>query len=115
MTCRRISTRRLLWAARLCCRSSLFHKDSFPGSPIRMETRSGCGRRQTSGEWLGHSASRTGSIAGCAPLNPDRTEIMILTHKPLPPLSDFVDVLWLCEDYAVSHEKERLLPEGTVD
>ncbi len=39
---------------------------------------------------------------------------MLLKHKPPPPLSDFVDVLWLCEDYAVSHEKERLLPDGTV-
>lgn len=39
----------------------------------------------------------------------------ILAHKPLPPLSEFVDVLWLCEDYDVPHEKERLLPDGTVE
>ena len=39
----------------------------------------------------------------------------MLKHKPLPPLSDFVDVLWLCEDYVVAHEKERLLPDGTVE
>jgi AraC-like DNA-binding protein len=41
--------------------------------------------------------------------------MLLLRHKPLPPLSDFVDVLWLCDDYAVSHEKERLLPDGTVE
>ncbi len=39
----------------------------------------------------------------------------LLAHKPLPPLSDFVDVLWLCDDYVVPHEKERLLPDGTVE
>src|ERR1700679_3120891 len=36
-------------------------------------------------------------------------------HKPLPPLSDFVDVLWLYEGYDVPHEKERLLPDGSVE
>jgi AraC-like DNA-binding protein len=39
----------------------------------------------------------------------------ILTYKPAPPLSDFVDVFWLCETYEVPHEKERLLPDGSVE
>lgn len=37
------------------------------------------------------------------------------SHKPLPPLSDFVDVLWLYEGYDVPHERERLLPDGSVE
>jgi AraC-like DNA-binding protein len=41
--------------------------------------------------------------------------MLLLAHKPLPPLSGFVDLMWLCEDYAASHEKERLLPDGTVE
>lgn len=41
--------------------------------------------------------------------------MILVTHKPLPPLSEFVDLMWLCEDYCVSHEKERLLPDGTVE
>jgi len=40
----------------------------------------------------------------------------LLTHKkPAPPLSDFVDLLWLHEGCATAHEKERLLPDGTVE
>ncbi len=39
-----------------------------------------------------------------------------LTHKrPAPPLSDFVDLFWLHEGYDTAHEKERLLPDGTVE
>jgi len=41
--------------------------------------------------------------------------MLYLSHKPLPPLSDFVDVLWLYEGYDVPHEKERLLPDGSVE
>lgn len=41
--------------------------------------------------------------------------MLLIAHKPLPPLAEFVDLLWLCEDYCVSHEKERLLPDGTVE
>jgi AraC-like DNA-binding protein len=41
--------------------------------------------------------------------------MILLAHKPQPPLSDFVDVLWLCEGYEASHEKERLLPDGSVE
>jgi hypothetical protein len=36
-------------------------------------------------------------------------------HKPSPALSGFVDVLWLYEGYDVPHEKERLLPDGSVE
>jgi AraC-like DNA-binding protein len=41
--------------------------------------------------------------------------MLYLAHKPLPPLSDFVDLLWLYEGYDVPHEKERLLPDGSVE
>jgi AraC-like DNA-binding protein len=39
----------------------------------------------------------------------------LIAHKPLPPLSDFVEVVWLCESYDVPHQKERLLPDGSVE
>lgn len=41
--------------------------------------------------------------------------MLFAIRKPLPPLSEFVDVLWLYEGYDVSHEKERLLPDGSVE
>jgi len=41
--------------------------------------------------------------------------MILLKHKPLPPLSAFVDVLWLYEGYDATHEKERLLPDGTTE
>ncbi len=41
--------------------------------------------------------------------------MLYLSRKPLPPLSDFVDALWLYEGYDVPHEKERLLPDGSVE
>ena len=34
---------------------------------------------------------------------------------PDPPLSDFVDLLWLYEGYEQPHEKERLLPSGSME
>jgi AraC-like DNA-binding protein len=39
------------------------------------------------------------------------------THRPGPPLSDFVELFWLYEGYAPSHahSKERLLPTGTME
>src|SRR5215472_10971782 len=42
-------------------------------------------------------------------------EMLMWAHCPAPPLSEFVDVLWLYEGYDVSHEKERLLPDGTLE
>ncbi len=41
--------------------------------------------------------------------------MLYLAHKPLPPLSAFVDLLWLYQGYEVSHEKERLMPDGSVE
>ncbi|MGA2371413.1 MAG: DUF6597 domain-containing transcriptional factor [Candidatus Korobacteraceae bacterium] len=41
--------------------------------------------------------------------------MIFLRRKPLPPLSEFVDVFWLYEGYEVPHEKERLLPDGSVE
>jgi AraC-like DNA-binding protein len=40
--------------------------------------------------------------------------MLYLTHVPRPPLSQFVNVLWLYEDYAQSHAKERVLPTGEM-
>ncbi len=41
--------------------------------------------------------------------------MFFLKQKPLAPLAQFVDVLWLYDGYDVAHEKERLLPDGTVE
>ncbi|MEN3338318.1 MAG: hypothetical protein V7647_1994 [Acidobacteriota bacterium] len=39
----------------------------------------------------------------------------ILHHVPGPPLSDFVELLWLCDGFTVPHATERLLPSATVE
>jgi AraC-like DNA-binding protein len=36
-------------------------------------------------------------------------------YVPSPPLSEFVDLLWLFDGYAPGHARERLLPMGTVE
>jgi len=36
-------------------------------------------------------------------------------YTPAPPLSDYVELLWLYEDYTQPHEKERLLPDGSME
>ena len=36
-------------------------------------------------------------------------------HTPRPPLSDFIELLWLFEEAASSHASERVLPTGTVE
>ncbi len=36
-------------------------------------------------------------------------------HIPQPPLSDFVALLWLYEGYRQPHQKERLLPDGSME
>ena len=36
-------------------------------------------------------------------------------HVPRPPLSEFIELLWLFENAAPSHESERVLPTGTVE
>ncbi len=37
-----------------------------------------------------------------------------LTRIPRPPLSDFVDLIWLYDGYAQPHAKERVLPSGEM-
>ena len=36
-------------------------------------------------------------------------------HIPAPPLSQFVELLWLYEGYRQPHAKERLLPDGSME
>src|SRR5262245_12099648 len=36
-------------------------------------------------------------------------------HLPGPPLSEFIEVLWLYENPQPSHASERVLPTGTVE
>ena len=40
--------------------------------------------------------------------------MVYLTHVPRPPLSEFVNLLWLYEGYAQPHAKERVLPSGEM-
>lgn len=41
---------------------------------------------------------------------------MPLRHqKPRWPLSDFIDILWLYDGITTTHERERLLPSGTME
>jgi AraC-like DNA-binding protein len=41
--------------------------------------------------------------------------MLALTYIPRPPLSDFVEMLWLYEDRVTPHAQERLLPTGTSE
>jgi AraC-like DNA-binding protein len=41
--------------------------------------------------------------------------MQILSYRPLPPLADFVDRLWLSQGAAPAHPMERLLPDCTVE
>ena len=40
--------------------------------------------------------------------------MLFLRHVPGPPLSQFVDLLWLYEGYTQPHAKERILPTGEM-
>jgi AraC-like DNA-binding protein len=40
--------------------------------------------------------------------------MFFLTHVPRPPLSQFVNLLWLYEGYTQRHAKERVLPSGEM-
>jgi AraC-like DNA-binding protein len=40
--------------------------------------------------------------------------MLYLTHVPRPPLSQFVNLLWLYEGYTQPHAKERVLPTGEM-
>ncbi len=37
------------------------------------------------------------------------------TCIPRPPLSKFIELLWLCDGYHAAHVKERRLPTGTME
>jgi AraC-like DNA-binding protein len=41
--------------------------------------------------------------------------MQLLSYRPLPPLADFVDQLWLSQGTAPAHQMERLLPDSTVE
>jgi AraC-like DNA-binding protein len=36
-------------------------------------------------------------------------------YTPAPPLGNFVDLLWLYEGYSQPHDKERILPDGSME
>ncbi len=36
-------------------------------------------------------------------------------HSPAAPLADFVDIIWVYEDYAPPHPQERLMPMGAMN
>jgi len=40
--------------------------------------------------------------------------VIFRTHTPGPPLSDFVDVMWVTEGFTASHTLERVLPNGAM-
>jgi AraC-like DNA-binding protein len=40
---------------------------------------------------------------------------MLFLHKPTPPLDQYIECLWHSAVYAPSHDKERVLPTGTVE
>ncbi|MGH9966438.1 MAG: DUF6597 domain-containing transcriptional factor [Pyrinomonadaceae bacterium] len=37
------------------------------------------------------------------------------SYTPAPPLGDFVDNLWLYDDYTAPHFRERIMPSGTIE
>lgn len=42
--------------------------------------------------------------------------VVLVRHSiPRPPLSNFVELLWLYEGYSQPHDKERLLPNGSME
>src|ERR1035438_4126599 len=41
--------------------------------------------------------------------------MLVRHYVPQPPLSDFVELLWLYEGYSQPHDKERLLPNGCME
>lgn len=40
--------------------------------------------------------------------------MMLLSHKPGPPLDQFVEMLWYCHGYTAAHSKDRMMPDGSV-
>jgi len=41
--------------------------------------------------------------------------MLVRHYVPQPPLSDFVELLWLYAGYSQAHDKERLLPNGCME
>jgi AraC-like DNA-binding protein len=41
--------------------------------------------------------------------------VLVRHYIPRPPLSNFVDLFWLYQGYTQPHDKERLLPNGSMD
>jgi hypothetical protein len=41
--------------------------------------------------------------------------VLVRHYVPRPPLSNFVDLFWLYQGYTQPHDKERLLPNGSMD
>ena len=41
--------------------------------------------------------------------------VLFRSHKPGPPLSDFIDNFWLYNGYASPHLRERIFPSGTFE
>src|SRR6185369_11301319 len=46
---------------------------------------------------------------------PDNPAMIFERLVPSPPLNAFVEFLWLYDDYAPSHSKEKLLPDGSME
>jgi|SRR5665213_1640212 len=44
----------------------------------------------------------------------EESAMLYLNHVPRPPLSQFVNLLWLYEGYTQPHAKERILPTGEM-
>jgi AraC-like DNA-binding protein len=40
--------------------------------------------------------------------------MILRSHVPAPPLSDFVELMWFGEDYVVPHALERVMPTGDM-
>ena len=47
---------------------------------------------------------------------PIHTQAMPFSHyTPEPPLSDYIELLWIYEGYSAQHARERLLPTGSME
>ena len=40
--------------------------------------------------------------------------MLFVKHHPGPPLAEFVECFWFCDNYHVPHAKERLMPDGAM-
>jgi len=39
-------------------------------------------------------------------------DVMLLTHRPGPPLAQYVEAIWFYDGHQTAHQKERVLPNG---